>query len=104
MIFLYEYSDFLKEERKFSRLKFFSSKGNRFSGDSIESCVDFIDLVDRLKIPDIKNVNYERMCRSWNYLFYIYYVIGYVCNFDFFLYTLINVNNIYVTSTIILII
>ena len=39
-------------------MKSFSSKGNRFSGDSIESCVDFIDLVDRLKIPDIKLKRY----------------------------------------------
>ena len=35
-------------------MKFFSSKGNRFLGESIEGCVDFIDLLDQLKIPEIK--------------------------------------------------
>jgi len=48
-MFLYEYSYCLKELWSFSRLKLFSSKGVRFSGDSIKSCVGFIDLVDSTK-------------------------------------------------------
>ena len=43
------YSSYLEELWKFSKVSHFSSKGIRFSGDSIKSCVCFIDLVDSTK-------------------------------------------------------
>jgi class 3 adenylate cyclase len=39
----------LKDYEGFSRLKLFSPKEIRFSGDSIKSCIGFIDLVDSTK-------------------------------------------------------
>ena len=44
----YKYFIFFKE-RRFVKMKNFSSKGIRFSEDSIKSCVGFIDLVDSPK-------------------------------------------------------
>jgi hypothetical protein len=42
-------------------LKLFSSKGIRFSGDSIKSCVGFIDLVDSTKnITTMEGLEYIR--------------------------------------------
>jgi CheY-like chemotaxis protein len=45
----YKYSYYLKELWMFSKLSHFSSKGIRFSGDTIKNCVSFIDLVDSTK-------------------------------------------------------
>ena len=39
----------LQEYRRYNNMRNLSSKGIRFSGDSIKSCVCFIDLVDSTK-------------------------------------------------------